>query len=793
VKRARLLVPVLLAALLAPAEGAPDERRPHLGYLYAAGGQRGTTVRIEAGGQNLRGARGVRISGEGVTAKLVGRGIPNRPLKSDHLREIARRLRRIVARKTAELAGDRRARARAGRRRPARTKPKAAAGKQAETEKRPEVELPDHPLLRDLEQKSLRELKKVAEYFFDPTRRLQASPQIAEVVMIEVTIAPDAPPGDRELRIVTPRGLTNPVLFRVGLHPEISETEINDFRAERIPSAETPRVVNGQVQVRDVDRFRFEARKGQRLVFAVQARRLVPYMADAVPGWFQATVALHDGEGREVRFADDFRFDPDPVLCFEVPEDGEYELEVRDAIWRGRADFVYRITMGELPFITRMFPIGGRTGAETIAEIGGWNLPERRLRLDTAPGGEGVRRIAWRDATSRSNAVPYAVDELPECTEAEPNDTVASAQAIDPPRIVNGRIDRPGDEDVYRFRGRGGDEIAVEVHGRRLRSPIDSLVVLTDASGRTIGWSDDTEGRRLGLVTHQADSYLLARLPADGDYCVRVSDTQRHGGPEYAYRVRIGRARPEFEVYLTPSAVNLSGGARALVTAHVVRRDGFEGDVELLLRDGGEGFRLEGATIPAGADRVRMTLAPPPRTRRRITPLTVLAKAVAGRRVVVHRAIPSEDVMQAFLWRHLVPAEELLVTVGRSRGPRTPVRVAGKGPVRLPAGGRASVRIEAAGLPQTVDLRFALSDPPPGVAIDGAGLEAGAVTLFFVADAEAAEPGRRENLIVEVHLRYDRRGKDGKPEKDANGRTKKATRFAGYLPAIPVTIEPGER
>ena len=32
------------------------------------------------------------------------------------------------------------------------------------------------------------------------------------------------------------------------------------------------------------------------------------------------------------------------------------------AIYRGREDFVYRITIGELPFVTSIFPLGGRAG-----------------------------------------------------------------------------------------------------------------------------------------------------------------------------------------------------------------------------------------------------------------------------------------------------------------------------------------------------------------------------------------------------------------------------------------------
>ena len=123
-----------------------------------------------------------------------------------------------------------------------------------------------------------------------------------------------------------------------------------------------PCTVNGQIASGEVNRYRFEARKGQRLVFSTQARQLVPFIADAVPGWFQPVMALYDAAGKEVAYDDDYRFKPDPVILFEVPKDGEYVFAITDAIYRGREDFVYRVTVGELPFVTSIFPLGGRVG-----------------------------------------------------------------------------------------------------------------------------------------------------------------------------------------------------------------------------------------------------------------------------------------------------------------------------------------------------------------------------------------------------------------------------------------------
>ena len=119
-----------------------------------------------------------------------------------------------------------------------------------------------------------------------------------------------------------------------------------------------------------------------------------------------------------------------------------------------------------------------------------------------------------------SNRVPFAVDTLPECFEKEPNDSIATAQRVTLPIIVNGRVDKPGDWDVFRFEGRAGDTIVAEVYARRLDSPLDSVLKLTDASGKQLAFNDDHEDKGAGLDTHYADSYITATLPADGAFYI---------------------------------------------------------------------------------------------------------------------------------------------------------------------------------------------------------------------------------------------------------------------------------
>ncbi|MHC5181804.1 MAG: hypothetical protein ACYSOW_08045, partial [Planctomycetota bacterium] len=474
---------ILLSAgclCVAGACAALDSNRPNIGYLYPAGGQQGTTVQVRVGGQFIRAAKEVYISGDGVTAKVGKYFRPVRNLNGDQRRALQKKLREVRDQRIAEIPPRRRAALYPNGKLPKkpdrRDEKKTVGAKPEDKEENPRAKLPDHPLLDDLEEKTLQELVQVAYELFFPRNKLQTNRQLAECVMLEVTITPDAEPGFRELRLVTAAGITNPVIFQVGQLPEKYEIEPNDrstaaivnnfFRPLNVNRARDliepepaalPVVLNGQIMPGDTDRFRFRGKTGQQLVIETHARSLTPYLADAVPGWFQATVTLFNAAGNEMAFADDFRFNPDPVLFYAIPRDGIYELEIRDSIYRGRQDFVYRIMVGEQPFITQMHPLGSKQGVETTAAIDGWNLPQKQLTLDSRPAAGGViYRTSCNDTKTASNTVPYAVDMLPECNETETNDTLKEAQKVQLPNIVNGQILKPGDVDVFSFSGRAG-------------------------------------------------------------------------------------------------------------------------------------------------------------------------------------------------------------------------------------------------------------------------------------------------------------------------------------------------
>ncbi|MBI4586371.1 MAG: hypothetical protein HY717_20370 [Planctomycetes bacterium] len=743
-----------LATILAIVPAARAQQfKPSAGYVYPAGGRQGAEFEVTIGGQYLDGVTDALVSGTGVKATVVEHA---KPLPQGQAKPLREKLQELMKK-----------------------------GKDAEI------------------LKEIAEIRKKLAAF----ARTPPTPAIAETVTLKVTMAPGAEPGERELRLGTPMGLTNPLVFCVGQLAEFGETlskpgnepQSNTTDAEL--NVTLPATVNGRIVPRlaaktpfparqgqqftpgDADRYRFRARQGQRLVAAARARELIPYLADAVPGWFQATMALYDAKGKELAYNDDYRFHPDPVIHYEIPEDGEYVIEIKDALYRGREDFVYRIALGELPFVTSIFPLGGQAGAQTTVELRGWNLPVDRLAMDAKDKGPGIYPLSVRRGNLVSNLVLFAVDTLPECLEKEPNDSRGNATRVTLPIIVNGRIDQPGDRDVLGFEGRAGDEIAAEVHARRLCSPLDSVLKLTDATGRQLAFNDDHEDKGSGLNTHHADSFLRATLPENGTYYLHLGDAQRKGGADHAYRLRISPPRPDFELRVVPSSISVRGGATVPLAVYALRKDGFSDEIALALKDAPKGFTLSGGQVPANQDQVRFTLTVPPTPLKEPLSLSLEGRATIQGREVSRPGVPADDRMQAFAYRHLVPAKELKVAVSRRNMSRASVKILGAIPVKIPAGRTARVQVGGLPSPFSGQVQLELNEPPDGIAIQEVSPSDQGMEIVLQSDAAKIKPGLKGNLIVNAFA-----ARTLTPSGKGKAPGNRGRNPLGTLPAIPFEI-----
>src|SRR5579862_9688795 len=166
----RLRVGTLFLLVLATLHA---QNPPHLAYVLPAGGQQSTTFEVTLGGQFLPNVTEVYTSGRGVLAAI---GEHSRPLSGQEATELRDRMQELQKQQP----------------------------------------LPDS---------AWNELIDIRAKLLKFQARQFTSPVLAENLKLRVTIAPDAPPGKRELRVVSPQGLSNPLVFYVGQLPEFTGEE----------------------------------------------------------------------------------------------------------------------------------------------------------------------------------------------------------------------------------------------------------------------------------------------------------------------------------------------------------------------------------------------------------------------------------------------------------------------------------------------------------------------------------------------------------------------------------------
>lgn len=402
-----------------------------------------------------------------------------------------------------------------------------------------------------------------------------------------VTIANDCPPGLYEARLMTRLGVSSSRVFSVSTLPEVVRKEPNTTLATAL---ELPvnSVCNGVMTQRAVDHYTFQARRGQRVV--------VECAAKGIDSKLDPVLIVADAEGRDLqveRLAG--------LLDFTAPSDGRYVIKVHEMTYKGGPQYFYRLIVQEL-----------------------------------APGATVVRAPATR-AVNTCSWPPVGLPDRADATEREPNDDVARAQKITLPCDIAGSFFPAADNDVFEFQAKKGDEWWVEVASERLGRPTDpSMVVqLVTRNGDQEMVTDVAEFSDIpspvktssngyaydGPPYNAGSSDILAKLVIAQDGVYRLQLTDLFGGtrsdPRNEYRLVIRKAQPDFAVVAwalhmelrngdrnaLTKPLALRGGATVALEVVAIRRDGFDGPIELAMSDLPPGVTAQGLTIPAGKSR----------------------------------------------------------------------------------------------------------------------------------------------------------------------------------------------
>ena len=104
--KTRFLLYLLAAwALGAPSLHAQKNGLPHIGYIFPAGMQRGTTCEINVGGQFLGGAKEALVSGSGVKMTVIKYEKPLSQKRANELRDYLKEARKKAMEAKEQLFG----------------------------------------------------------------------------------------------------------------------------------------------------------------------------------------------------------------------------------------------------------------------------------------------------------------------------------------------------------------------------------------------------------------------------------------------------------------------------------------------------------------------------------------------------------------------------------------------------------------------------------------------------------------------------------------------------------------
>ncbi|MGI9474023.1 MAG: serine protease [Rubripirellula sp.] len=421
--------------------------------------------------------------------------------------------------------------------------------------------------------------------FSDP--RLKATParnKAGEVVegRYLVSIPQDVAPGLVEATLMTRLGLSASRVFSVGVLPEIKQAKPN-HSLDASMSLAIGSVCNAAMTARAVDFYQFHALKGQRI--------LVDCAAKGIDSKLNPVVLVADAQGRDL--AVERR---GGAIDFSVPEEGDYVVKVHDLTFKGGTDYFYRLVLREL---------------------------------------QADQKVVRHPSTQKVNAFSWPPEGLADTSqpEVEPNEGDA-AQRVELPFDISGSFATAADTDVFEFFAKAGDVWWVEVASERLGRPTDPTLVIqhVDTSGESPVLTDVVELNDIpspikvssngyaydGPPYNAGSSDVLGKFEVKQDGLHRLRLTDLFGGtrndPANVYRLIVRKATPDFSLVAwamhmqlrngdrnaLSKPIALRGGATMALDVVALRRDGFDGEIELSMQGLPDGVTAHGLTIPAG-------------------------------------------------------------------------------------------------------------------------------------------------------------------------------------------------
>lgn len=372
-------------------------------------------------------------------------------------------------------------------------------------------------------------------FYSEGFEQVSIEPVNANACKAKIKIAPETRLGEHVMQVRTKSGISDYRTFWVGAFPSLEEKEPNTTfeQPQEIELVNT--TVEGRIDNEDVDYFRVNAKKGQRISVEVEGLRLGNTL-------FDPYCAILDKDRFELAASDDAPLlHQDCLASIIAPEDGQYVVEVRDSSYRGNGASYYRAHIGTFPRPIAVYPAGGQLGQEVDITYLGMPSGELKAKVKLpAEISEDFGVVAQDDGGLSASPNPFRLFPHGNVLEVEPNEDRTTATQAELPKAFNGVIQSEGDVDFFKFVAKKGETWEVNCHARTIRSPLDPVMNMYDANGKGVAGNDD--------ANRKPDSYFRYKIPADGEYSIRVTDHLSRGGAEFVYRIEFTKIEPEIQL-----------------------------------------------------------------------------------------------------------------------------------------------------------------------------------------------------------------------------------------------------
>lgn len=507
----------------------------------------------------------------------------------------------------------------------------------------------------------------------DPKKKDPPPPK-PPVTKFKVTVAPNTPLGNHDVRLVNKWGVSNPRAFVVGDLNDILEKDPNNDvpEAQRV---EINTTINGSIAApTDVDYYVFKATKGQRVIISC--------LSSSIDSRLLTGLEIYDTAGRRLGENRNYN-DNDALMDLTAPADGDYYVRLYEFTHlQGTQEHFYRLSITTAPWIDAVYPPMVEPGKTAQVTIYGRNLPdgkadpaavvdgrvlEKATATVTAPSdpaglvklnfsgnlppiASGLDGFEFRTKNAAGSSNPFLMTyaRAPVVIDNEKNDTQETAQEVPVPCEIAGRIEKKRDRDWYSFALKKGDVVNLEVFSDRLGAPTDMAFHLYNAENKQslFGEVDDNPEtlNPLKFFTKSNDpARLRVAATADTKYqlFVKSQDADVRAGIQHFYRISITPEKPDFRLIVLPpddhrpDASRLLQGSNQYFTALLWRLDGFNGPVTITADGLPGGVAFPPQTMGPGVKQTTVVLSATPAAAQGVYELKLKGTAtIAGQPVV---------------------------------------------------------------------------------------------------------------------------------------------------------------